>query len=161
MVSEALFTSNKDEWSTPQNLFDQLNQEFHFILDPCCTKENAKCGNIFTKVEDGLKQDWNIGTEGKNSVFVNPPFSKYKKWIYKAYEESKKGCTVVCLIASRTDTHIFHDVIIPYSKIRFIKGRLKFGGSKNSAPFPSLICIFTPPQNLQDKFYQWSEVKVL
>lgn len=135
-----MFSSKTDLWSTPQVFFDQLNKEFNFTLDPCATRENAKCSKYFTKQEDGLKQDW-----GGETVFVNPPYGReIKKWVKKASEESKKpGTTVVMLMPARTDTTYFHDYIYKKVKeIRFIRGRLKFGNAKNSAPFPSMVVIF-------------------
>lgn len=58
MITKGLFTSDKDYWETPQSLFDELDAEFHFNLDPCCTHENAKCKDHYTIEEDGLKQKW-------------------------------------------------------------------------------------------------------
>lgn len=132
------YTSKSYEWETPQELFDELDNEFNLILDPCCTRENVKCINYFTKEIDGLKQDW------KWNVFMNPPYGKeIGKWMKKAYEESQKGITVVCLVPSRTDTRWWWDYAMK-GEIRFIKGRLKFkqNGKSNSAPFPSAIVIF-------------------
>lgn len=133
------YSSNTNEWSTPIETFQELNKEFNFTLDPCSTKENAKCEKYFTKEDDGLSQDWS-----QDVVFMNPPYGReIKDWVKKAYEESKKGATVVCLIPSRTDTKYWHDYIFKYAyDIRFIKGRLKFGGVKTPAPFPSAIIVF-------------------
>jgi len=135
-----MFSSISDEWSTPDDLFAQLDQEFHFTLDPCATQANAKCARYFTKEQDGLSQDWSSET-----VFMNPPHSGIKRWLRKAWEESQKpGITVVCLIPARTDTKYWWDYVMqvwPHG-IRFIRGRLKFGGSKNSATFPSAVVIF-------------------
>ena len=133
------YSSKTNEWSTPQAFFDELDKEFNFTLDPCATSENAKCTKYFTVEDDGLKQDWS-----KDTVFMNPPYGReIKRWIKKAYEESQKGATIVCLIPSRTDTAYWHNYIFGKADdIRFIKGRLKFGGSKNPAPFPSAIIIF-------------------
>ena len=130
--------SETNEWSTPQYLFDELNYEFNFTLDPCATDDNAKCKKYYIIEDDGLKQDWS-----NEIVFMNPPYGReIKHWIKKAYLESLKGATIVCLIPSRTDTSYWHDYIFGKSEIRFIKGRIKFGDSKNSAPFPSAIVIF-------------------
>ena len=133
------YSSKTNEWSTPQAFFDELNKEFNFTLDPCATSENAKCNKYFTVEDDGLKQDWS-----KDTVFMNPPYGReIKYWVQKAYEESLKGATVVCLIPSRTDTKYWHDYIFGKADdIRFLRGRLKFGGSKNPAPFPSAIIIY-------------------
>ena len=131
------FSSNTNEWYTPRDLFTKLNLEYNFTLDPCATPENALCSKYFTKDIDGLTQDWS-----KDIVFMNPPYGReIGKWIKKAYEESQKGAVVVCLIPSRTDTAYWHDYVMK-GKITFIRGRLKFGGSKNPAPFPSAIVVF-------------------
>ena len=133
------YSSKTNEWSTPQAFFDELNKEFNFTLDPCATSENAKCNKYFTVEDDGLKQDWS-----KDTVFMNPPYGReIKYWVQKAYEESLKGATVVCLIPARTDTAYWHDYIFGKADdIRFLRGRLKFGYSKNPAPFPSAIIIY-------------------
>ncbi len=136
--SKAMFTSNSDEYSTPDALFESLNEEFDFTLDPCATIENHKCLAYYTRAENGLNQNW-----GGERVFCNPPYSKIAEWVRKCYEESlKPGTLVVMLIPSRTDTKYFHDYILHRSEIRFIKGRLKFGTEKFNAPFPSMIVIF-------------------
>lgn len=78
---------------------------------------------------------------------MNPPYGReIGKWVKKAYEESTKGCTVVALLPSRTDTRYFHDYCYqkPNIEIRFIRGRLRFVGDSASAPFPSMIIIFRP-----------------
>lgn len=140
MNTAVMFSSETDLWATPQDFFDKLNKEFNFDLDPCATKENAKCSKYFTKEIDGLKQEW----QG-HKVFCNPPYGRdIKDWVEKAYKESKKENTiVVMLIPARTDTKYFHSYIYHKAKeIRFIKGRLKFGNAKNSAPFPSMIVVF-------------------
>lgn len=136
MNKNVLFSSNNDEWSTPQELFDELDREFHFTLDPCGTDENHKCSLYFSK--DGLSQNW-----GGHRVFCNPPYSQIGRWVEKAYRETRTDNTlVVLLIPSRTDTKYFHDYIYQRCEIRFIKGRLKFNKSKDNAPFPSMLCIF-------------------
>lgn len=133
------FSTKTQEWATPQDLFDRLNSEFKFTLDPCCTDENAKCVRHYTELDDGLSKDW-----AGEVVFMNPPYGRtIGKWVKKARNESAKfrGATVVALLPARTDTAWWHDYVINY-EVRFIRGRLKFGGHKNSAPFPSAIVIF-------------------
>ncbi len=140
MNTELMFSSNTDQWPTPQAFFDKLDAEFHFDLDPCASAENAKCQKFFTEEENGLWQSW----EG-HTVFCNPPYGRrIGEWCRKAYEESQKhGTTVVMLIHARTDTIWFHEWVYHLaSDIRFIKGRLKFGDSKNSAPFPSMVVVY-------------------
>lgn len=135
-LNKGLFTSNTDLWATPQDLFDKLNEEFNFQLDVCADENNHKCDRYFTKEVDGLKQKW-FGT-----CWMNPPYGReISKWIKKAYETSLAGATVVCLLPSRTDTKWWHEYCMK-GEIRFIKGRLKFGDSKNAAPFPSAVIVF-------------------
>ena len=136
MINNGLFTSNTDLWSTPQNFFDELNKEFNFTLDPCSNKQNAKCKKFYTEKDNGLDKNWD-----NEIVFMNPPYGKeISNWVKKASEA--RGGVVVCLLPARTDTRYFHQYIYKQSEIRFIKGRLKFGDSKNSAPFPSMVVIF-------------------
>lgn len=140
MITQALFSSNTDEWATPQSFFDELNKEFGFTLDPCSTDYNAKCELHYTIDNDGLTQNW-----GGHRVFCNPPYGrKIKDWVKKCYLESRKPNTlVVLLIPARTDTSYFHDYIYKKAReIRFIRGRLHFNESKQGAPFPSMVVIF-------------------
>ena len=146
-MQQCLLSSKSVEWATPQSFFDQLNSEFGFDLDPCSTHENAKCNLHYTAAEDGLSQDWSGHT-----VFCNPPYGReLHKWVEKcAAEAQKPNTTVVMLIPARPDTSYFHDYIYGKTEIRFIRGRLKFGGSQNNAPFPSMVVIFrggTPCKN--------------
>lgn len=133
-----MFSSASNEWTTPQDLFDRLNTIYHFNLDAASTDANAKCQNHFTESADCLSQDW-----GGYTVWLNPPYGReLPKWVEKAYWESRKpNTTVVMLIPARTDTRWFHDYCV-HGKIDFIRGRLKFGGSKWNAPFPSMIVVF-------------------
>ena len=131
--NKGLTTSLRGDWETPQDLFDTLNKEFHFTLDVCANNGNAKCKNYYS--EASLLKRW------EGICWMNPPYGReIGRWIKKAYES---GTTVVCLLPSRTDTAWWHDYCLK-GEIRFIKGRLKFVGSKNSAPFPSAIVIFRP-----------------
>jgi phage N-6-adenine-methyltransferase len=137
MVDKVLFSSATDEWSTPQDLFDKYNAIYQFNTDVCATPQNAKCKDYFTRADDGLAQVW-LGT-----CWMNPPYGReIGLWVHKAYRTGEAGSTVVCLLPARTDTKWFHDYCLPYGKIEFLRGRLKFGGAKNSAPFPSMIVVF-------------------
>ena len=132
------FSSKTDMWATPQAFFDKYDQIYHFELDVCATAENAKCKHYFTEEEDGLAQEWT------GVCFMNPPYGReIIHWMRKAYESSLKGATVVCLVPARTDTKWWHEYAMQ-GEIEFIRGRLKFGDSKNSAPFPSAVVIFYP-----------------
>ena len=137
-MNKALFSSATEEWATPKDFFDALDAEFHFTLDPCSTDDNAKCAKHYTKEQDGLSQDWT-----GERVFCNPPYGReMPRWIAKCAEHGRTGGVAVMLIPARTDTKAFHEYIYHKAEIRFIRGRLKFGGAKNSAPFPSMIVIF-------------------
>jgi len=129
------FMSTTDKWETPQDLFDKLNEVYRFTLDVCATADNAKCERYFTPIEDGLSQDWNGET-----CWMNPPYGRViGKWIKKA---SGANAVVVALLPARTDTRWFHDYIYGKAEILFLRGRLKFGGAKHGAPFPSMLVIF-------------------
>jgi phage N-6-adenine-methyltransferase len=135
-MNSGMFTSETDLWSTPQDLFDALDSIYHFTIDVCATPENAKCERYFTPEDDGLSQSWN------GICWMNPPYGRQiGKWLRKAYESAQNGATVVCLIPARTDTVWWHDYVMK-GNVRFLRGRLKFGGAKNSAPFPSAIVVF-------------------
>jgi len=131
------FSSKTDLWSTPQDFYDKVNAEFNFTLDVCATDDNAKCAVYYTKESDGLLQPWN------GTCWMNPPYGReISLWMAKALQSSRReGTTVVCLVPARTDTKWWHEYAMQ-GEIRFIKGRLKFGNSKNSAPFPSALVIF-------------------
>jgi phage N-6-adenine-methyltransferase len=129
------FSSETVEWETPQALFDELDSVFNFQLDVCATKQNHKVSTYFTKADDGLRQRWTT------SNWMNPPYGReIYHWVKKAHENP----LTVCLLPARTDTRWFHEFIYnnPKAELRFLKGRLKFGGCANSAPFPSMIVIF-------------------
>ena len=134
-MNKILFSSNKEDWETPHELFDKLNREFNFTVDVASSEENNKCNRYYTEKENGLKQNWD-----NEIVWCNPPYGrKIGDWVKKA---SESNTTVVMLLPARTDTKWFHKYIYNKAEIRFIKGRLKFGNSVNSAPFPSMIVIF-------------------
>lgn len=140
MDTKVMFSSESVNWSTPQDFFDKLNEEFNFTLDPCADDFNHKCEKYYTKEQDGLAQDWS-----GESVFCNPPYGRdISKWVRKCFEEVYNGkCKLaVMLIHARTDTKWFHDYIYHRAEVRFVRGRLKFGGSKENAPFPSMVVVF-------------------
>lgn len=131
------FSSKTDLWETPQDTFDALAAEFGpFDLDVCATPENAKCARYYTREDNGLAQPWD------GACWMNPPYGReIKAWMRKAYEASQNGATVVCLVPARTDTAWWHDYAMK-GHIRFLRGRLKFGNAKHSAPFPSAVVVF-------------------
>ncbi len=135
MITSGMKTSNTYEWATPQQLFDELDKEFNFTLDPCCTKDNAKCRIYYTKEQDGLSHNWN-----GHRVFMNSPYGRHiSNWLCKAFEAK---AMVVCLVPARTDTRWWHDYCMKANEIRFVKGRLYFNDGEGRAPFPSAVIIF-------------------
>ena len=130
------FSSKTDLWATPQKFFDKYDAVHNFTLDVCASKDNAKCAVYYDIEANGLSQSWH------GVCWMNPPYGRdIGKWMKKAYESSLQGATVVCLVPSRTDTKWWHEYAMQ-GQIEFIKGRLKFGDAKNSAPFPSAIVVF-------------------
>jgi site-specific DNA-methyltransferase (adenine-specific) len=139
---KSMVSSKSNEWSTPNNLFDCLDGIFHFTLDPCSTHENAKCKKHYTIEDDGLSKSWK-----SEVVFMNPPYGgKTKDWLLKAKEESQRNkAIVICLLVSSTDRSYWHEIISKYAnEIWFLRGRIRFGKSKSTAPFASAIVVFKP-----------------
>ena len=139
MNTKLHFSTKTGEWSTPDELFDMLNVLHNFDLDVCATPDNAKCVQYYTKEDNAFHKVWH--RDGKR-IWMNPPYGrKIIDWVRKAYIEAQHDCVVVCLLPARTDTKWFHD-LCTHGDITFLRGRLKFGNSKNSAPFPSMIVVF-------------------
>lgn len=163
MVAKALFSSTTDEWSTPSDFFEKLDAEFGFDVDVCATEANAKCNVYFgpdshdPEYRDGFKQNWHVWSrtgEPTGAVcWMNPPYSQIRSWMEKASAQAARGATVVCLVPARVDTRWWGATVWDFEnhrphpgvEVRFVKGRLKFGGAKNSAPFPSVVVVFRPP----------------
>lgn len=134
MNTDVMFSSKSDLWETPQWLFDKLNDEWRFETDVCAVESNKKCAHYYSPEQDGLSQKWG------GCCWCNPPYGReIGKWVKKAAESD---ATVVMLLPARTDTKWFHDYCLKYGEITFLRGRLKFGDNKNSAPFPSMIVVF-------------------
>ena len=149
-MNNALLSSKKMDWCTPQDFFDKLNEEFAFVLDAAATDKTAKCPHYFTPETDGLKSSWNVA--GGGTVFCNPPYGReIGRWVQKAHEEAQAGTRIVLLIPARTDTSYFHDYIYGKAEIRFIRGRLRFtddeGRGGDPAPFPSMLVIYNNKQD--------------
>jgi len=139
MNTDVMFSSATDQWATPQAFFDEWDAHFRFELDVCADAQNAKCWRYFSEQDNGLFQEW-----APNRCWMNPPYGReIGRWMQKAYEESLKGATVVCLVPARTDTAWWHDYAAK-GKVTFIRGRLRFGTATNSAPFPSAVVVFYP-----------------
>ncbi len=134
-VNKGLFSSATSEWSTPESFYDDLDAEFGFTVDVCSNQNNFKAPPLPTF--GALLAEW------RGVVWMNPPYGRQiQRWVQKAYESGQSGATVVCLLPSRTDTAWWHDYVMKADEIRFIRGRLKFSGHKNNAPFPSAIVVF-------------------
>lgn len=130
------FSSKTGLWYTPEDFFKKYDDKYKFEIDVCATDDNKKCDKYFTEEIDGLPQEWT------GICWMNPPYGRtIGKWMKKAYDSSLTGATVVCSVPARTDTNWWHDYAMK-GDVEFIKGRLKFGGSKNSAPFPSAVVVF-------------------
>ena len=143
MNNELMFSSETDQWATPQDFFNKVHAVFNFETDVCANENHAKCDQYFTPEQDGLKQTWG------GVCWMNPPYGReINLWVKKAYESAKdNGATVVCLLPARVDTRWWHDYCVK-GEVFFIKGRLKFGDAANAAPFPSALVVFRP--RLQD-----------
>ena len=155
MNSAVMFSKATDEWRTPQATFEALDAEFGFDLDVAATADNCLVENYIGPDRgrpdrlDALSVGW-----GKVVCWMNPPYSQCRAFIAKAAQEARRGATVVALVPSRTDTRWWHEHVWdteknqprPGVEVRFIKGRLKFGDSTNSAPFPSVVIVFRPTQ---------------
>jgi phage N-6-adenine-methyltransferase len=142
-----------EEWGTPAKIFDPLNLEFGFTLDVCATKDNKKCPSFFSKEhpggftvgwmgEDGLTKDWKHYSGG-GACWMNPPYNSKAlyAWTKKAYEESLRGVTTVCLVPAKMDQPWWHEYAVK-GEIRPIKGRVKFEGAKHTALFSCAILVF-------------------
>lgn len=146
------FSSGKDDWETPDDLFNKYDATYHFVLDAAADSRNHKTpewlgpGGI---EEDALTAAWPLS---KGNIWLNPPYSRglQKKFVEKAVLEADifreitgyRDHHIVCLLPARTDTKLFHEVIVPNGEVEFLKGRIKFKGAKASAPFPSMIVVF-------------------
>jgi phage N-6-adenine-methyltransferase len=137
ILNSSLYASESSDWETPRWLFEKLDQEFHFTLDVCASRGNAKCSRYFPPEKDGLVQRWS------GVCWMNPPYGRQVgKWVQKAWEEGQRGCVVVCLLPVRSDTRWWHQWVMKSSEIRLLSKRLTFEGAGNKAPFPVAIVVF-------------------
>jgi phage N-6-adenine-methyltransferase len=141
-MNPARLSSQECNWHTPRDLFAQLSEEFKFEVDVCADDENHLCPEYWTVHTNGLMKTW-----APRTCWMNPPYGgDIMRWMQKGYEESQKGATVVCLVPARVDTEWFQKLCMEAgAEIRFIRGRLKFGNAKASAPFPCAVVIYRPP----------------
>lgn len=152
MNNALMFSKASDEWTTPQDFYDALNAEFGFGIDVAATEQNTKCGEFYSYVDEdtnALTVEWH---RDNGAHWCNPPYSKCAAFVEKAARSRMLGVTTVVLVPSRTDTAWFHEFVWEQSahrpkpgvEVRFVRGRLKFGSQKNSAPFPSMVVVFRP-----------------
>lgn len=133
------YSAERPDWETPEPFFTALNREFDFTLDVCATEYNAKCHAWIDARYDGLSLQWH------GVCWMNPPYGReIGPWVEKAYREAQRGCVVVCLLPARTDTRWWHTYVMRASEIRFVKGRIKFVGAGENAPFPNAVVVFRP-----------------
>ena len=157
MNSALMFSKASDEWPTPEDFYQSLHGEFGFDIDAAATRQNAKCPDYYGLGYTGGDRPRNHGDALlvnwlKGNHWCNPPYSLCREFVAKAAQERLRGVLTVMLIPSRTDTRYFHERLWDANKhatrpgieLRFVKGRLKFGGQKNCAPFPSMVVVFRP-----------------
>jgi phage N-6-adenine-methyltransferase len=144
------YSSKTVEWSTPPALFAKLDAEFGFTLDACATPENAKCLRYFTREEDSLKQRWT------GVVWCNPPYGRdIARWTNKAMLEALYGATVVALLPAKTETRWWFEHVLSSREIRFLRGRIRFGGRNVNAPFPSAVVVWEPKMRNPKVAVRW------
>lgn len=147
MTIKACLSTGKDDWETPDDLFQRYNARYHFVLDAAATAENTKCENYFSPTGDALSADWQPWLALGN-IWLNPPYSagNQARFVKRACEEALIGemwdHAIVCLLPARTDTRLFHETIWAMGDVEFLKGRVKFKGAAQGAPFPSMIVTF-------------------
>jgi phage N-6-adenine-methyltransferase len=131
-------SSERMDWPTPQDYFAELHAEFEFTVDACASAENAKLARYWDECDEGLMQSW----EGER-VYMNPPYGRQlPRWILKAWNEIGHAEIIVALIPARVDTSYWHRYIFGHAEIRFLRGRLRFEGAANVAPFPVAVVIW-------------------
>lgn len=138
-----LHSTGKDDWETPQPLFDALNELFHFNFDAAAHGENTKCDQFLTLGQDALTYPW------RGRVWLNPPYSReVGMWVRRARNEAQQNPDVelvCCLLYARTDTKWWHQDVMPHaSEVFFLCGRVTFVGAPAPAPAPSVVVVFRP-----------------
>lgn len=138
------FSSATDGHETPQAFFNAVSDVYGpFDIDVCATRENAKCSKFYTPEQDGISQGWH------GRIWCNPPYGRdIGRWTDRAVmatQNTRAAQIVVMLLPARTDTRWWHEWVQPFAQVEFLKGRLRFGGAKNSAPFPSCLAVYRRP----------------
>lgn len=153
-INDSLFSSDFQEWETPDWFFSALNDEFHFAVDVAASMDNRKIQKFFSIHQDAFRLQWH------GNCYCNPPYGKgIGGWMEKAKSSATEGATVVCLVPARTDTNWWFDHA-RFGEVRFLKGRLKFKGAPTSAPFPSALIIFRPGLPRSTSYWSYKEAKV-
>jgi phage N-6-adenine-methyltransferase len=152
VTETGMFSSDSADWATDQRFFDRVNSEFHFNLDVCATKENAKCPLFITKEQNALRINWYhkcVDNKLLPIAWMNPPYGDIIKEFMR-HAKKETAITLVALVPARTDTLWWHESVMKADEIRLIKGRLSFN-NYGSAPFPSALVIFRPEFDKQSK----------
>ena len=152
MLNDSLYSSNSENWETPQKLYDDLNKEFSFEFDLCASHDNKKHYKFYSKQDNSLAQTWD------KTSWLNPPYGRgIDKWVEKAYKDSNKyGNTIVCLLPVRSDTKWWHNYVMKSAELRLLNKRLSFEktGYNNKAPFPACVVVFNGKNNPILKGYE-------
>ncbi len=120
----------RQEWETPQDLFDALNAEFRFDVDVAASVDNAKLLRFFSRTINGLKQPW----DGLK-VYCNPPYREIAPWVDKAVEQAMaRNSTCVLLLPARTEQAWFRTVLHRASELSFFNARIQFAPPRGVAP---------------------------
>lgn len=120
-MNEVMYKSENQNWETPDALFNKLDAYYHFDIDVCASDSNHKCTKYWTEEDDCFTKTW------EGTCWMNPPYGRgIGKFMRYALEQSRLGCTVVCLVET----------------VWFIVDRLRFKGAKTGAPFPSAFIVF-------------------
>lgn len=139
------YNGNGRNWGTPSEIFQPLDREFNFTLDPCCSIESAQCPVFFTEEHNGLAQSW-----AGHRVFMNPPYGKeIYAWTRKARLEQGFGVLTVGLLPASTDLAWWHDDVVGHAEVRYLRGRPRFltgGPYRASGFFASLVTIWWWPR---------------
>lgn len=135
---DPLMSSANPNWETPDEFLSLVREVFGGPIghDPCTTPDNPTSAYSFeTPDTNGLSSDW-----GRNSpVYMNPPYGRgIAPWVRKARDEGSRGVEIIALLPARPDTKWFQGVWTA-PVVCFWRGRLKFRGADNSAPFPSVV----------------------
>ena len=139
------FASKNQSWETPDSLFNDINETFHFTRDVCASSENKKCENFWSEEDSCLTKSWDVVN------CMNPPFKDMKKFIKKAFDERNNAVTV-CLIPARTNTRWWHEYCMK-GEIMFICGRPKFGKNNHGLPQPLALVVFGKEEGKMSSFY--------